>query len=103
MLEDAAGIRRIVLACGYVDLRKGIDGLSMIIEDKYHQNPFEKGIKPYLLPGGEKRMDFIYRYDQTPAVEALPMVRCDYFGHPRDERKVIPGPFGALCEETEIG
>ena len=43
MLEDAAGIRRVVLACGYVDLRKGVDGLSMIIGDKYHQNPFEKG------------------------------------------------------------
>ena len=43
MLEDAAGIRRVVLACGSVDLRKGIDGLSMIIGDKYHQNPFEKG------------------------------------------------------------
>ena len=43
MLEGAAGIRRVVLACGYVDLRKGIDGLSMIIGDKYHQNPFEKG------------------------------------------------------------
>lgn len=43
MLNDAAGIRRVVLACGYVDLRKGIDGLSMIIGDRYHQNPFEKG------------------------------------------------------------
>ena len=43
MLEDAAGIRRVVLACGTVDLRKGIDGLSVIIGDKYNQNPFEKG------------------------------------------------------------
>ena len=43
MLEDAAGIRRVVLACGIVDLRKGIDGLAMIIGDKYKQNPFEKG------------------------------------------------------------
>ena len=43
MLEDVAKIRRVVLACGMVDLRKGIDGLSMIIGDKYHQNPFEKG------------------------------------------------------------
>ena len=43
MLEDAAGIRRVVLACGYVDPRKGIDGLSMIIGDKYRRNPFEKG------------------------------------------------------------
>lgn len=43
MLEDAAGIRRVVLACGTVDLRKGIDGLAMIIGDRYGQNPFEKG------------------------------------------------------------
>lgn len=43
MLEDTAGIRRVVLACGTVDLRKGIDGLDMIIGDKYQQNPFEKG------------------------------------------------------------
>ena len=43
MLEDAAGIRRVVLACGAVDLQKGIDGLAMIIRDKYKQNPFEKG------------------------------------------------------------
>jgi transposase len=43
MLEDVAGIRRVVLACGSVDLRKGIDGLSMIVGDKYGQNPFEKG------------------------------------------------------------
>ena len=27
MLEDAGGIRRVVLACGFVDLHKGIDGL----------------------------------------------------------------------------
>ena len=42
MLEDAAGIRRVVIACGYVDLRKGIDGLSMIIGDRYHQNPLKR-------------------------------------------------------------
>ena len=43
MLEDVAGIRRIVVACGFVDLRKGIDGLSRIVGDKYDLNPFEKG------------------------------------------------------------
>lgn len=43
MLEDAAGIRRVVLACGNVDLRKGIDGLTQIIGARYGQNPFEKG------------------------------------------------------------
>ena len=43
MLEDVAKIRRVVLVCGMVDLRKGIEGLSMLIGDKYHQDPFEKG------------------------------------------------------------
>ncbi len=43
MLEDAAGIRRVVLACGIVDLRKGVDGLAQIIGSQYNQNPFEKG------------------------------------------------------------
>ncbi len=41
MLENVAKITRVVLACGTVDLRKGIDGLSMIIGDKYKQNLFE--------------------------------------------------------------
>ena len=35
MLENVAKITRVVLACGTVDLRKGIDGLSVIIGDKY--------------------------------------------------------------------
>ena len=43
MLEDAGGIRRVVLACGTVDLRKGIDCLATILVDKYGQHPFEKG------------------------------------------------------------
>lgn len=43
MLEDVAGIRRVVLACGVVDLRKGIDGLAQIIGSQYELNPFEKG------------------------------------------------------------
>ncbi len=43
MLEDAAGIRRVVIATGFVDLRKGIDGLAQIVGTRYDLNPFEKG------------------------------------------------------------
>lgn len=42
MLEDVAGILKVVLACGTVDLRKGIDGLAMIIGDRYRQNDVVK-------------------------------------------------------------
>ena len=43
MLESIIGIRRIVLCCGYVDLRKGIEGLSLIIGSRFSLNPYEKG------------------------------------------------------------
>jgi len=43
MLESASGVRRIIVACGFVDLRKGIDGLAQIVGSRYDLNPFEKG------------------------------------------------------------
>ena len=45
MLAEAAGsVKRIVIVCGYTDLRKGIDGLAQIIGSKYDLNPFEKDV-----------------------------------------------------------
>ena len=43
MLNNVLGIHRVVIATGYVDLRKGIDGLAQIVKDKYKLDPFEKG------------------------------------------------------------
>ena len=44
MLAEAAGIKKIIIACGRTDLRKGIDGLAQLIGTKYALNPFEKDI-----------------------------------------------------------
>lgn len=44
MLADAVGVKRIIIACGRTDLRKGIDGLAQIIGTKYDLNPFEKDV-----------------------------------------------------------
>lgn len=43
MLAEAAGVKRVVIACGYTDLRKGIDGLAQIIGTTFDLNPFQKG------------------------------------------------------------
>ena len=45
MLRDAttSGVRKIFIACGYTDLRKGIDGLSELVQEEFHLNPLEKG------------------------------------------------------------
>lgn len=44
MLAEAAGIRKIILAVGYTDLRKGVDSLAQMVGTRYDLNPFEKDV-----------------------------------------------------------
>ena len=43
MLNDATGFRHVYLACGYTDLRRGIDGLVSIVKYNFDLNPCEEG------------------------------------------------------------
>ena len=45
MLREAAcaGVKKIYIACGYTDLRKGIDGLSFLIQEQFELDPLEQG------------------------------------------------------------
>lgn len=40
MLSDYRGGARIYLACGYTDLRRGIDGLANIVQTSFQLDPF---------------------------------------------------------------
>lgn len=42
MLYEAHGISKFIIVCGRTDLRKGIQGLSQIIEGTYHLDAFEE-------------------------------------------------------------
>lgn len=44
MLYEAHGIKKFVVVCGYTDLRKGILGLSQIIEGSFKMDPFERDV-----------------------------------------------------------
>lgn len=44
MLNDAYGFENIYIACGYNDLRRGIDGLANIIQQEFKLDPFKTGI-----------------------------------------------------------
>ncbi len=43
MLRELAGVRRIVIVCGRTDLRRGITGLSALIQLNYGREPLVKG------------------------------------------------------------
>ena len=41
MLNDFAGADRVYIACGYTDLRLGIDGLAALVKRQFALDPFE--------------------------------------------------------------
>lgn len=43
MLKDASGFRHIYIACGYTDLRKGIDSLAYMVQKQFDLDPFDEG------------------------------------------------------------
>jgi len=42
MLNDASGFRKVYLATGYTDLRRGMEGLAGIIRFQFNLNPYDK-------------------------------------------------------------
>lgn len=42
MLNDATGFKKVYLAVGSTDLRKGIDGLAAIVKFQFHLDPYDK-------------------------------------------------------------
>lgn len=42
MLNDAAGLKKIYLATGYTDLRRGIEGLAAIVRFQFQLDPYDR-------------------------------------------------------------
>ena len=40
MLSDFVGADKVYIACGYTDLRKGIDGLALLVRQEFGLDPF---------------------------------------------------------------
>ena len=40
MLSDFTGADRVYIACGYTDLRRGIDGLAAMVQKQFNLDPF---------------------------------------------------------------
>lgn len=44
MLCNTTEFTKIFVACGYTDLRRGIDGLAGIVQNTFQLDPFEKNV-----------------------------------------------------------
>ncbi len=44
MLNDFTGAKHVYIACGYTDLRRGIDGLASIVEQEFHLDAFSDAL-----------------------------------------------------------
>ncbi|MBC8578683.1 IS66 family insertion sequence element accessory protein TnpB [Zhenhengia yiwuensis] len=55
MLNNASGLDKIYVATGYTDLRRGIDGLTAILQQEFQLDPFQNVL--FLFCG--KRKDCI--------------------------------------------
>ena len=42
MLNDATGFKKVYIACGTTDLRRGIEGLAAIIRFQFQLDPYDK-------------------------------------------------------------
>ena len=52
MLSDFKCGRPVYLACGYTDLRRGIDGLAGMVQTRFHLDPFQNAL--FLFCGRRK-------------------------------------------------
>ena len=44
MLYNSTGFEKIYVACGYTDLRRGIDGLASVVQHTFNLDPFQKNV-----------------------------------------------------------
>ena len=88
MLGDAGGFRHIYIACGKTDLRKGQDGLLMLIKNEFGLDPFESG-NIYLFCGRRNHVIKALVFEEDGfVVLSKRLIRGRYFW-PRTRQEVL--------------
>lgn len=47
MLNDFTGVDKVYIACGYTNLRRGIDGLANMVQQQFQLDPFTNTLFPF--------------------------------------------------------
>ena len=103
MLNDFTGAERIYIACGYTDLRKGIDGLATMVQQQFNLNPFSNTL--FLFCGRRRdRIKALY-WEGNGFVLAYKRLEQGVFQWPRtakDVQSLSPQQYRWLMEGLKI-
>lgn len=100
MLNDAdvSRFRHVYVFVGKTDLRKGISGLSTLVKEKFHLNPFEPG-NLYLFCGTSSRKIKGLVWEEDGFLLLYKRLEAGSFKWPRTEeeaRSITPEQFRLL-------
>ena len=103
MLSDFTGADRIYIACGYTDLRKGIDALASLDQQQFNLDPFSNTL--FLFCGRRRdRIKALY-WEGNGFVLAYKRLEKDVFQWPRDVqevRQLTPQQYRWLMEGLKL-
>ena len=103
MLNDFTGADKVYIACGYTDMRKSIDGLSAIVTQQFHLNPFQPAL---FLFCGRRRDRFKALFWQGDGFlllyKRIEKGRLQWPNTPDEVRELTPQQFRWLMEGLSI-
>ena len=103
MLNDFTGAEKVYVACGYTDLRCGIDGLAGIVQQQFRLDPFTNTL--FLFCGGRRdRIKALY-WEGNGFVLLYKRLESGSFQWPRNEaeaRELTPQQYRWLMEGLQI-
>lgn len=103
MLSDFTGADRVYIACGYTDLRRGIDGLAAMVQQQFNLNPFTNTL--FLFCGRRRdRIKALY-WEGNGFVLLYKRLESGSFRWPRSEseaRALTPQQYRWLMEGLSV-
>ena len=103
MLNDFTCSCLVYLACGYTDLRRGIDGLAGLVQQQFHLNPYQRAL--FLFCGRRKdRIKGLY-WEEDGFLVVYKRLEAGRFQWPRDgeeAKRITAQQYRWLMEGLEI-
>ena len=86
MLNNASGFRKVYIAAGYTDLRRGIDGLANLVKSQFQMDPFQRAL--FLFCGRRRdRLKALY-WEGDGFLLLYKRLEDGKFSWPRNEQEV---------------